>query len=91
MKTPKPTVQESETQSTLLSDLELIRTLLDRPPETAPAPEDRDDVPMLEDMVEGALSVSEGHRIAHEAKNLSNPPARLQAASNSAPPTRPTP
>jgi hypothetical protein len=58
MKKPKPTTRESETQNTLLGDLESIRTLLDRP-ETAPVPEDSDDVPVLEDMVEGAFTVNE--------------------------------
>jgi hypothetical protein len=45
--------------NTLLGDLESIRALLDVPPAPDLA-EDVDDVPMLEDMVEGTLSVSEG-------------------------------
>ncbi len=59
MKKPKPTSRESETQNTLLGDLESIRSLLDVPLNTASAQDDSDDVPVLEDMVEGAFTVNE--------------------------------
>jgi hypothetical protein len=48
-----------EVQNTLLGDLESIRALLEVP-QSADVVDEADDVPMLEDMVEGALSVSEG-------------------------------
>ncbi len=59
MKKPKPTARESETQNKLLGDLESIRALLDVPSDSASAPDDSDDVPVLEDMVEGAFTVNE--------------------------------
>jgi hypothetical protein len=59
MKKPKPsTTRDSDTQNSLLGDLESIRTLLDRP-DPAPNTDDSDDVPVLEDMVEGAFTVNE--------------------------------
>jgi hypothetical protein len=58
MKKPKPTSRESETHSALLGDLESIRTLLEMP-DSAPITEDADDVPVLQDMVEGAFTVNE--------------------------------
>jgi len=56
MKKLKP--KESDAQNTLLGDLESIRALLEIA-ETMPVTEDSDDVPVLEDMVEGAFTVSE--------------------------------
>jgi hypothetical protein len=58
MKKPSPTSHESQTHNTLLGDLELIRSLLEMP-ETTPITEETDDVPVLQDMVEGALTVNE--------------------------------
>ena len=43
----------------MLGDLESIRALLDVPFDAAPAQDDSDDVPVLEDMVEGAFTVNE--------------------------------
>jgi hypothetical protein len=57
MKKPKPTSSESETHSTLLGDLESIRSLLEMP--EAPITDETDDVPVLQDMVEGAFTVNE--------------------------------
>jgi len=57
MKKPKSTSRESDAQNTLLGDLESIRALLEIP-ETTPV-DDSDDVPVLEDMVEGAFTVNE--------------------------------
>ena len=59
MKRPTPSTRDSEAQNSLLGDLESIRTLLDRPRRTRSRREDSDDVPMLEDMVEGAFTVNE--------------------------------
>jgi hypothetical protein len=58
MKKPNRTSRESESHSTLLGDLETIRSLLEMP-ETTPITEDADDVPVLQDMVEGAFIVNE--------------------------------
>ena len=58
MKKPKSTSRESDTQNTLLGDLESIRSLLEMPA-TSPVQDDSDDVPVLEDMVEGAFTVNE--------------------------------
>jgi hypothetical protein len=58
MKKPDRTSRESDTHSTLLGDLESIRSLLEMP-ETTPIAEDADDVPVLQDMVEGAFTVNE--------------------------------
>jgi hypothetical protein len=58
MKKPSPTSRESEMHSTLLGDLESIRSLLEMP-ETTPVTEEADDVPVLQDMVEGAFTVNE--------------------------------
>ena len=58
--TKKPKAKlESEAHSALLGDLESIRTLLDTSTEPPPAVDDGDDVPVLEDMVEGAFTVNE--------------------------------
>jgi hypothetical protein len=59
MKKQKPSTRDSEAQDSLLGDLESIRTLLDRTAEPTPIPDDSNDVPMLEDMVEGAFTVNE--------------------------------
>ena len=59
MKKPTESTLDSEAQTSLLGDLESIRTLLDRPADPAPASDDSKDVPVLEDMVEGAFTVSE--------------------------------
>jgi len=59
MKEPKPSTRDSETQNSLIGDLESIRTLLDRTAEPTPVPDESDDVPVLEDMVEGAFTVNE--------------------------------
>lgn len=58
MKKPRSSSQDSDAQNTLLGDLESIRSLLDIP-EPPPVEEDGDDVPTLEDMVEGAFVVNE--------------------------------
>ena len=61
-KKAKATPVESETHSALLGDLESIRTLLDTSNEAAPpATDDGDDVPVLEDMVEGAFTINESN------------------------------
>jgi len=60
-KKPKPKPLESETHSALLGDLESIRTLLDTSAEPPPTGDDGDDVPVLEDMVEGAFTVNESN------------------------------
>ncbi len=59
MKKPKQSTHDTETQNALIGDLESIRNLLDGPNDSAPAAEDSDDVPVLEDMVEGAFTVNE--------------------------------
>jgi hypothetical protein len=53
------TPRDDEVHNALLGDLESIRALLEGEHEAAVA-EDGDDVPMLEDMVDGALSINEG-------------------------------
>jgi len=58
MKKTRPSSQDSDAQNTLLGDLESIRSLLEVP-DTQPAEEDGNDVPTLEDMVEGAFVVNE--------------------------------
>jgi hypothetical protein len=58
MKKPKPTLRESDTHGSLLDDLEAVRALLEMP-EMTPIDDDSDDVPVLEDMVDGAFTVSE--------------------------------
>ena len=60
-KKPKAKPPESETHSALLGDLESIRTLLDTSAESPPTVDDSDDVPVLEDMVEGAFTVNESN------------------------------
>ena len=60
-KKPKAKPLEQETHSALLGDLESIRTLLDASTEALPAVDDSDDVPVLEDMVEGAFTVNESN------------------------------
>jgi hypothetical protein len=60
-KKPKAKPLESETHSALLGDLESIRTLLDTSAEPVPNVEETDDVPVLEDMVEGAFTVNESN------------------------------
>jgi len=59
MKKPKQATDDTETQDSLIGDLESIRNLLDGPIDSVPAAEDSDDVPVLEDMVEGAFTVNE--------------------------------
>jgi hypothetical protein len=59
MKKPKQSTRDNETQSSLLGDLESIRSLLDGPTDSTPVTDDSDDVPVLEDMVEGAFTVNE--------------------------------
>jgi hypothetical protein len=59
-KKPKAPSAESQTHTALLGDLESIRSLLDSPKSTPP-PDDGSDVPVLEDMVEGALTVNESN------------------------------
>jgi hypothetical protein len=59
MKKPKPPQRDANVQDSLLGDLESIRALLDRPADPAPPSDDSDDVPVLEDMVEGAFTVNE--------------------------------
>jgi hypothetical protein len=61
MKKPKAPPVESETHSALLGDLESIRTLLESPKDASPPVDDSDDVPVLEDMVEGAFTVNESN------------------------------
>jgi hypothetical protein len=58
MKKPRPSLQDSDAQNTLLGDLESIRSLLEAP-DALPVEEDGNDVPTLEDMVEGAFVVNE--------------------------------
>ena len=59
--TKKPAPQDTEVHNTLLGDLESIRALLEIPPPPARGEvDDGTEVPMLDDMVEGALTVSEG-------------------------------
>lgn len=59
---PKAPPVESQTHSALLGDLESIRALLDAPNDAVQsAVEDSDDVPVLEDMVEGAFTVNESN------------------------------
>ena len=60
-KKPKPKPLESETHSALLGDLESIRALLDTSVEPPATVDDSDDVPVLEDMVEGAFTVNESN------------------------------
>jgi hypothetical protein len=60
MKKPKAP-PEAEAHSALLGDLESIRTLLDTSNDAAPMLDDADDVPVLEDMVEGAFTVNESN------------------------------
>jgi hypothetical protein len=57
MKKPSPTARDNDTHNTLLGDLESIRALLEMPEPDATG--DSDDVPMLEDMVDGAFTVNE--------------------------------
>ena len=57
-KRPKAT-EDGETQSALLGDLESIRALLEVSNDPPPMLDDADDVPVLEDMVEGAFTVNE--------------------------------
>jgi len=59
VKKRNPDPRDNEVQNTLLGDLESIRALLEMP-QSPDVVDEADDVPMLEDMVEGALSVSEG-------------------------------
>jgi hypothetical protein len=59
MKKPKPSVRDNDSQNTLLGDLESIRSLLDMSPAPAVAEDESRDVPMLEDMVDGAFTVNE--------------------------------
>ena len=59
MKKPKQSTRDNDTQSSLLGDLESIRSLLDGPTDSTPVADDSDDVPVLEDMVEGAFTVNE--------------------------------
>ncbi len=60
MKKPKPSPRDNDAQNSLLGDLESIRTLLDRTADLRPrSPTTGDDVPMLEDMVDGAFTVNE--------------------------------
>jgi len=60
-KKPKAKPLEQETHSALLGDLESIRTLLDASTDAPPTTDDSDDVPVLEDMVEGAFTVNESN------------------------------
>ncbi len=56
-KKPKSTSRDTDAHNALLGDLESVRSLLDA---TEPSPPvDDTDVPVLEDMVEGAFTVSE--------------------------------
>ncbi len=59
MNKPKPSTRDTETQNSLLGDLESIRSLLDGSTDSTPAADDSDNVPVLEDMVEGAFTVNE--------------------------------
>jgi hypothetical protein len=56
-----PAPRDDEVQNTLLGDLESIRSLLEIPTSPAVSDDSADsaDVPMLEDMVDGAFTVSE--------------------------------
>ncbi len=58
MKKTKPASPDSYAHNALLGDLESIRTLLARD-EAPPVDDDASDVPVLEDMVDGALTVEE--------------------------------
>src|SRR5262245_41007933 len=53
------TPRDDEVHNALLGDLESIRALLEMSP-AADVAQDGDDVPMLEDMVEGGFSINEG-------------------------------
>ncbi len=59
MRKPKPSPRDNDSQNTLLGDLESIRSLLDMSPLPAVAEEEGNDVPMLEDMIDGAFTVNE--------------------------------
>jgi hypothetical protein len=59
MKKPKQSTRDTETQNSLLGDLESIRGLLDEATDSTPVGDESDDVPVLEDMVEGAFTVNE--------------------------------
>ena len=54
------TPNDDEVHNALLGDLESIRALLEAPPHEPGFVQDGDGVPMLEDMVDGALSINEG-------------------------------
>ena len=58
MKKPKPS-RDNDSQNTLLGDLESIRALLDMSPLPAVAEDEPNDVPMLEDAIDGAFTVNE--------------------------------
>lgn len=59
MRKPKPSPRDNDSQNTLLGDLESIRSLLDMSPLPAVAEDEGSDVPMLEDMIDGAFTVNE--------------------------------
>ncbi len=58
---------DNDSQNSLLGDLESIRTLLDMSPPQAVAQDEGNDVPMLEDMIDGAFTVNESLLTSRES------------------------